>query len=411
MRVTILAFGTRGDIQPFVAFGVALQAAGHTIRIVTHASFYDFVTRYGLDCATIDIDFRTAWQSQEKAGVNLLAVYRLVRDNTMQALLQMWAASQDAEALVFNYMGRIPGKHIAEKLGVPAFLGALHPHQMDFFYRTRAFNDIGQPVFNLKEAVQDRLVELVYMSLFNRWRKRTLALPAAPLLGNDRWFLTHKIPVLCSWSPAVYPKRAEWPDCFEVTGYWFLPNVQDWQPPQDLVDFLAAGPPPVYVGFSSVIHLERDDMTALIIQALSQAGQRGIITSGWSALGQEMALPDTVYAAQAIPHDWLFSRVSVAVHHGGAGTTGAALRAGIPSVIIPFVVDEPFWAWQVNQLGAGTLGIPPKQLTAERLAAALDIAVNNVVMRERAAQLGAQIHAEHGVGRAVDIFHNYVGIA
>jgi UDP:flavonoid glycosyltransferase YjiC (YdhE family) len=409
MRVTILAFGTRGDIQPFVALGGALQATGHAVRIVTHASFYDFVTRYGLDCTTIDIDFRKAWQSQEKAGVNLFAVYRMVRDDTMQALLTMWEASQDAEALIFNYMGRIPGKHIAEKLGVPTFLGPIHPHQMDFFYRARMFNDVGEPVFNLKEVIQDNLVELIYMSLFNRWRKNTLGLPTAPLLGNDRWFQKQQIPVLCSWSPSVYPKRPEWPDWFDVTGYWFLPYAQDWQPPQELVDFLAAGPPPVYIGFSSVTHLEREDMTTLIVQALAQSGQRGIITSGWSALGQESNLPDTIYATQAIPHDWLFSQVSVAVHHGGVGTTGAALRAGIPSVIIPFVVDEPFWAWQVNQLGAGTPGIPPKQLTAERLAAALDTAANDKTLRKRAAQLGIQIQSEQGVERAVDIFHKHIG--
>lgn len=150
-------------------------------------------------------------------------------------------------------------------------------------------------------------------------------------------------------------------------------------------------------------------MTALLVKGLALAGQRGIITSGWNELGQGAALPETVYAAQALPHDWLFPRVSVAVHHGGVGSTGAALCAGIPSVIIPFVVDEPFWAWQVNQLGAGPAGIPPKQLSAERLAEALQIAVNDAAMRARAAQLGEQIRAEDGVARAVEIFHQYVG--
>jgi UDP:flavonoid glycosyltransferase YjiC (YdhE family) len=409
MRVTILAFGTRGDIQPFVAFGLGLQAAGHTVRMVTHASFYDFVTQYGLPCATIDIDFRKAWQSQKKPGVHLPSVYRLLRDHTTQALLAMWAASEDAEALVGNYMGRIPARHIAEKLGVPVFTGVIHPHQMDFFYGNRYFNDQGQPVVNLKEGFTDRMIELLSIPFFNRWRKATLGLPPAPWLGNDRWLLKRQTPILASWSPCVYPKRPEWPDWVHMTGYWFLPHPASWQPPADLVAFLKAGPPPVSIGFSSVTHLEVADMTVLIVKGLALAGQRGIITAGWNTLGQESALPETVYAAQALPHDWLFPQVSVAVHHGGVGSTGAALRAGIPSVIIPFVVDEPFWAWQVNQLGAGPVGIPPKQLTAERLAEALKIAVNDAAMRARAAQLGEQIRAEDGVERAVEVFQQYVG--
>ncbi len=408
MRVTILAFGTRGDIQPFVAFGRGLQAAGHTVRMVTHATFYDFVTEYGLPCATIDVDFRKAWQSQKKPGVHLPSVYRLLRDHTMQALQVMWAASEDAEALVGNYMGRIPARHIAEKLGVPMIVGVIHPHQMDFFYGNRYFNDRGQPVVNLQESFTDRMIELLYMPFFNRWRKATLGLPPARWLGNDRWFRQQQTPILASWSPRVYSKRGDWPDWVHLTGYWFLPHSASWQPPADLVAFLEAGPPPVSIGFSSVTHLEIADMTALLVKGLALAGQRGIITAGWNELGQGAALPETVYAAQALPHDWLFPQVSVAVHHGGVGSTGAALCAGIPSVIIPFVVDEPFWAWQVHQLGAGPVGIPPKELTAERLAEALQIAVNDAAMRGRAAQLGEQIRAEDGVARAVEVFQQYV---
>ncbi len=408
MRITILAFGTRGDTQPFVALGLALQAAGHAVRIVTHASFYDFVTQYGLPCATIDIDFRKAWQSQNKPGIHLPSVYRLVRDHTMQALQAMWSGSQDAEALICNYMGRVPGRHIAERLGVPTFVGPIHPHQMDFFYGNRYFNDVGEPVRNLKEGFLDRMVELIYMQVFNRWRKTALGLPAAPWLGNDRWLLERQTPILCSWSPVASPKRPEWPDWVHVTGYWFLAHPATWQPPADLLAFLEAGPPPVTIGFSSVTHLEVADMNALLLDGLALAGQRGVITAGWNELGQQAALPNTVYAAQSLPHDWLFPRVSVAVHHGGVGTTGAALRAGIPSVIIPFVVDEPFWAWRVNQLGAGPPGIPPKQLTAARLAEALKLAANDPTMRARAAGLGQQIRAEDGLANAVELFQRYV---
>lgn len=408
MRVTILAFGTRGDIQPFVAFGRALQAAGHTVRVVTQASFCDFVSGYGLDCAPISIDLRAAWAEQKKPGVELGAMVRMARAYMERALIEMWEASQDAEAVVFNYLGRIPGMHIVEKLQIPAYLGLIHPHQMDFFYRARYFNDVGQPVINVKEAVIDRLMQITYTWLINRWRKRTLGLRPARLVGNDRKIIERKIPALCSWSPAVYPKRPEWPAWFHLTGYWFVDQPSPWQPSQDLADFMAAGPLPVYVGFSGVTHLEVADMTGLVVEALALSGQRGLLASGWSDLGKDKVLPDTVYATDTVPHDWLFPRIAVAVHHGGVGTTAAAFRAGIPSVVIPFVVDEPFWAWRVSELGAGPPGIPPKKLTAQRLADAINVAIRDTAMRNRAAVIGEQIRAEAGLARAVELFHEYL---
>ncbi len=408
MKVVIIAFGTRGDIQPFVAFGLGLQAAGHTVKVATHASYCEFVESYGLKPHPIPLNLRAAWQDQKSAGVHLPSLYRLARDIAFETLEATWEACQDADALVFNYLGRIPGIHIAEKLRVPAVLGLIHPHQMDFFYRARYFNDVGEPVFDVKEFVLDRAMQIIYMPFVNRWRKKTLGLPNAPLIGNDRKFLARRIPALCSWNDRVYPGRPEWPDWFHVTGYWFLDTPSSWQPPKNLLKFLVEGPPPVYIGFSSVTHLEREDMTNLIIESLEKSGQRGIITSGWSELGKQATLPESVYVAESVPHDWLFPQVSVAVHHGGVGTTGAALRAGIPSVVIPFVVDEPFWAWQINQLSAGPPGIPPQQLTVDNLASALQTALNDAEMRQNATTLGEHIRAEDGVARSVELFHHYL---
>lgn len=408
MKITIIAFGTRGDIQPFVAFGLGLQAAGHAVKVATHASYCEFVEHHGLATYAIPLDLRTAWQSQKSAGVHLPSFYRLARDIAFETLDATWEATQDADALVFNYLGRIPGIHLMEKLHIPAVLGLIHPHQMDFFYRARYFNDVGEPVLNIKEFILDRAMQIIYMPFVNRWRRKTLGLPNAPLIGNDRKFSAWRVPALCSWSDRVYPSRPEWPDWFHVTGYWFLDAPPSWQSPKNLLKFLAEGPPPVYVGFSSVTHLEREDMTHLIVDSLAKSGQRGMITSGWSELGKQAALPESVYVAESVPHDWLFPRVSVAVHHGGVGTTGAALRAGIPSVIIPFVVDEPFWAWQVHQLGAGPAGIPPQQLTVDNLALAIQTAINDAEMRQNAATLGKHIRAEDGVARGVELFHHYI---
>lgn len=116
-----------------------------------------------------------------------------------------------------------------------------------------------------------------------------------------------------------------------------------------------------------------------------------------------MVLADTVFRVDSIPHAWLFPRVAAVVHHGGAGTTAAGLRAGVPSIVIPFFGDQPFWGQRLAELGVGLAPIPRKQLTAERLADAIDRAVTDQSMRQRAADLGTKIRGEDGIAHAVAI--------
>jgi sterol 3beta-glucosyltransferase len=143
--------------------------------------------------------------------------------------------------------------------------------------------------------------------------------------------------------------------------------------------------------------------TALVLDALRRAGQRGVLQTGWGALG-EVPRSDRVFPVGPVPHDWLFPRVAAAVHHGGAGTVAAALRAGVPSVLVPFMADQPFWARRVFARGAAPAPIPRQRLTAERLAAAVRSAVTDPETRRRAAELGAKVRADDGVARAVEVF-------
>jgi UDP:flavonoid glycosyltransferase YjiC (YdhE family) len=208
--------------------------------------------------------------------------------------------------------------------------------------------------------------------------------------------------VLYGFSPAVIAKPPDWGPRIHVTGYWFLDAAAAWRPPADLVAFLDEDPPPVYVGFGSMVNREPEATTALVLEALRQAQVRAVLVSGWGGLSPG-DLPPTVYMLEAIPHAWLFPRVAAVVHHGGAGTTAAGLRAGVPSLIVPFFGDQFFWGARVAALGVGPPPIPRKELTVARLAQALQEVRGDEAMRRRAAMLGATIRSEDGVARAVEV--------
>jgi sterol 3beta-glucosyltransferase len=195
------------------------------------------------------------------------------------------------------------------------------------------------------------------------------------------------------------PKPPDWNESSVVTGYWFLDD-KGWVMPPSLRGFLDASSPPVYVGFGSIPSTDPVRTTAMVVEALAIAGQRGILASGWGGLTAGF-MSDRIYMLDVVPHDRMFPYVAAVVHHGGAGTTAAGLRAGKPTVICPFFGDQPFWGRQVARLGAGPAPVLHKDLTASRLAQAILVAVEDVGVRTRAAQLGERIRAEDGVGRAV----------
>jgi UDP:flavonoid glycosyltransferase YjiC (YdhE family) len=196
-----------------------------------------------------------------------------------------------------------------------------------------------------------------------------------------------------------------------MTGYWFLDDPPDWQPPARLVEFLDAGRPPVYVGFGSMAHRNPRQTTQLVQKALERSGQRGVLVTGWGGLA-DAGLPRTadVFMLDSIPHAWLFPRMAAVVHHGGSGTTGAGLRAGVPSVLVPHAGDQSFWARRVADMGIGPRPIPRRHLTAERLAAAMTRAVMDEGMRARAAAVGQTIRAENGIGRAIEVIERGVAL-
>jgi len=207
-------------------------------------------------------------------------------------------------------------------------------------------------------------------------------------------------PILYGFSPSVILPSSDWDN--NVTGYWFLDPSDDWNPPSALMEYLQAGSSPVYIGFGSMSNRKPEETTDLVFQALTRTKQRAIMLSGWSGL-RKSDLPDSVFMVDSVPHSRFLPRVEAVIHHGGAGTTAAGLRAGVPSVIIPFHGDQPFWGQRIAELGVGPVPIPRRRLSVERLAQAIEEAVTDQTMRQHAADLGSKIRAEDGIAREIAV--------
>jgi len=412
MRIVIIAPGTRGDVQPYIALGKGLQSAGHTIRLVSHSNFESLVASYGLEFWSFGNDVKDAVENSDmqaltEKGNFLLLLAKMAKEAQREALRFAEGglrAAQGMEIVLSGLGGLFIGIAIAEKLDIPLVQAYVVP-----FSPTREMSSVLTPklppVLNqISHQLTRQLMWQGFRSADTIARKKVLSIPAAPLLGPYDSKSTHNMPILYGFSPLVIPAPSDWNDQTHITGFWFVDEADDWQPPAALLDFLQAGPAPIYIGFGSMSSRAPEQTADLIIQALKLTNQRAILLSGWGGL-QKANIPNSIFMIDSIPHSWLFPRVSAVVHHGGASTTAAGLKAGVPSVIIPFFGDQPFWGQRVAELGVGSKPIPRKQLTAERLANAIREVVTNEDMRQRAAKLGKQIQTENGIESAVEIFN------
>lgn len=415
LRITCLTIGSRGDVQPYIALCKGLLAEGHKPRIATHAEFGPWIEKHGIDFVSIGGDPAELMRICVENG---MFTYSFLKEATSKfrtwiddLLESAWKACQDSDILIES-PSAMAGIHIAEALGIPYFRAFTMP-----WTRTRAYphafavpeHKYGGAYNYLSYVMFDNVFWKGISGQINRWRKRDLQLGNTNLERMQQ----NKVPFLYNYSPHVVPPPLDYSDWVRVTGYWFLDEGDNFQPPQELVDFMASarrdGKKLVYIGFGSIVVADPAALTRTVVDAVLKADVRCILSKGWSdRLGDpsaqkvEVALPPEIFQIKAAPHDWLFKQIDAAVHHGGAGTTGASLRAGVPTITKPFFGDQFFFGSRLEDLG---VGICLKRINVSVLARALWEAVHSERMIVKARLLGQQIRKEDGVHVAIQAIY------
>ncbi|KAI1316917.1 Sterol 3-beta-glucosyltransferase [Mortierella claussenii] len=428
MHITCLTIGSRGDVQPYIALCKRLMKDGHKCRISTHGEYKDWIEGHGIEFGLVGGDPGELIELCVENGMFTVSFIReglkRFRGWLDELMETAWTACQGTDVLIES-PSAMAGIHIAERLDIPYFRAFPFP-----WTRTRAFpHPFAVPEHNLGRSYNYMtyvMIEQVFWKgisgQINRWRKESLGLGPTSLEKMD----AHHVPSLYSWSPHVVPGPIDWPSWIHVTGYWFLDNPDlSWTPPADLVEFLKADPhkKPVYIGFGSMVVPDPDEMTRTIIEAVVKSGVRAIISKGWSdrltsqddpasaakkSASEEIVYPPSIYMLKSVPHDWLFPQLSGCVHHGGAGTAAAGLRAGIPTVIKPFFGDQYFWAQRVEEAG---VGVWCHELTVKKLTSALVTITTDEKMIRKAQSMGDKIRKEDGVGEAIKYFYHDLAFA
>jgi sterol 3beta-glucosyltransferase len=417
MRITILAYGSRGDVQPHLALGCGLMHAGYQVRIAAPERFASLAVEHGLEFSPLAGDpSELSLAFVDHAGTNPIKEVQVMAEYVNPLAQQVWrdiqSACRDCDAIIHSFMMMLSGHIMAEKLGVPQ----VSTHLFPAFFPTKEFHVPAVPKVN--NSIYNWMSHYAFRWAFwnggrfaNNYLVRCKGADLPPVkvwpLGKD---VQPPIPVLYGISPSVLAKPADWPPQTHMTGYWYLDEREGWQPSPKLQQYLQAGPPPIYIGFGSMMTKNPKKLMEIITEAVQLSGKRAVLLSGWAGLDAGH-LPQQLFVTHDIPHSWLFPRMAAIVHHGGAGTTAAAFRSGKPQVVVPFTADQPFWAERVRCSGVGTKPLPYRKLTAEKLAAAITQAVEDPAIHARAKELGNVIHRENGVDNAVKIIRMHFGNA
>ena len=406
-RIAILTFGTRGDVQPFVALAQGLARRDHKVRITAPENFQSLIEGHGFEFRAICGDIEEiigapAIERAMKGGVirNLPSLVREGRGLMEEVYRKSWEASQGADILILHPKTLL-AVDCAEALHIPAMLTAFQP-----FTPTGAFPVCGLDLPNLGSVLNRATYSLLslqglfYGTMRNRLRKRLMGLGPTSRWTHPMMQGGRHMPTLYAYSEAASPRPGDWPSEAQITGYWFL-DEETWAPGDELQAFLDSGEAPVYVGFGSM-PWDSERNTDVVMGALKLWGGRALIGRGWGGVAPT-DLPVNVYAIDHAPHNILLPLTSAVVHHGGAGTTAAGLRAGRPTLICPYSADQPFWRRRMHDIGVGPFSPNMKKLSAEELAGFLDDLVSNRSYREAAERAAERIRSETGIETAMDI--------
>jgi sterol 3beta-glucosyltransferase len=415
MHLVIVTSGSRGDVQPYLALAVRAMQSGHRVTLATHDVFRPWVEQHGVAFRSLHGDpvrmlsapGARAWLADGSRS----GMWRFAREFRQEfgalsdgMLADLVTVTADADVIVHGMVCMAAAQfHVIR--GTPVMGGWLAP-----LTPTREFPVAGLSYRSprswwerrrnwVSHLVGEQLLWQPSRTTVNRWRATVFNAAPLPLLGPFASQRNASYPVCYAYSASVLPKPADWPAWIAPTGWWFL-DAPTYAAPPELSAFLAAGDAPVAIGFGSMTPHDSEWLTRVVLDACERAECRAVLLQGWGTLGNT-ALPAWAHVQKDVPHAWLYPQCSAIVHHGGAGTSGAATRSGVPSVIVPLGFDQQFWGSRLHALGVSPAPIRRRDLTVHALAAAIRAARTDTRMRDAAAALGAAVRADDGTGTAL----------
>ncbi|KAK1262873.1 Sterol 3-beta-glucosyltransferase UGT80B1 [Acorus gramineus] len=418
LKIAMLVVGTRGDVQPFLAFAKRLQEFGHHVRLATHSNFCTFVKSAGIDFYPLGGDPRilAGYMARNKgflpSGPAEISIQRKQLKAIIDSLLSACTEPDMDSGVPFKAQAIIANPpayghaHVAEALGVPLHIFFTMPWTPTDEFPHPLAHVPQSAGYRLSYLIVDLIIWWGIRGFINDFRKKKLKLSPIAYFSTYHGSISH-LPTGYMWSPHLVPKPRDWGSLVDVVGYCFLNLGMKYQPKEELVHWIQRGTKPIYIGFGSMPLEGAAKTTDIILEALRETGQRGIIDRGWGDLGNILEVPDNIFLLEDCPHDWLFPLCSAVVHHGGAGTTATGLRAGCPTAIIPFFGDQFFWGERIHRVGVGPAPIPISELTVEVLSNSIEFMLDPEV-KLRAMELAKKIENEDGVAAAVNAFHRHL---
>lgn len=404
MKIVILTYGTEGDTRPLVALGQALAKSGHEVSLLGEAQAQGLAHRLAVPYVSLSGDIRALFAQWNRSGARgtTKALVALTNANTTAWMTQTLEVAQGCNAVVLSGLAGFVGLSVAERLGVPAIGAGMIPLTPSREFSSPFLPPSWIPA-RLNRAsllLTNQLLWRVLRKALNRARAEVLGLPPKVELWT-------KHPMLYGVSPTLLLPPKDWPDNAVLCGQWVPPLGTDFTPSTELMQFLAAGPEPIYLGFGSMAGIDLPRMLEIVIKALN--GRRAVVWPGWSDIGS-MALPKNLIRIDATPHDWLFPRMAAVIHHGGSGTSHSAASAGKPSIVIPFAGDQPFWADRLYRLGVAPPALSPSHLNTTVLANAISFVEKPSVIA-RAAAVGQTMAREDGLSTGVMMIERFLSAA
>ncbi|MFM0662278.1 glycosyltransferase [Paraburkholderia sediminicola] len=404
MKLLALTYGTEGDTRPLAALCSALMDAGHEVTLLADGATLGSASALGVPYAALSGNMRDelAVLVSSGKGVNATAagLARIANAQAHSWMQQTAEAAAGCDGLIVSGLAAFVGLSVAEYLGIRVIGAGLIPISPTHAFASPFLPPRWVPAVLNRTSHQavNGLLWHAFRKATNQARRSVLGLPP-----RQKQWTAH--PMLYGVSPALVSEPRDWPAHTRLCGQWLVP-ADSWAPPAALKTFLDAGEPPVYLGFGSMIGFDREAVLNIFIGAAE--GLRVLLYPGWSGI-PDMVLPENFFIVEETPHQWLFPRTSLVIHHGGSGTTHSACRAGVPSVVLPFAGDQSFWAHQLNRLGVADRAVSTRKLDREKLKQAIRFA-QRAETRQRAAALGKQMAQETGTATAVAEIEGILGM-